>query len=72
MLHTWFGEGVTMSELRQEPLVLDEDIERIAEQAEAGIAALLAAYEPYEQQYFAVAGLMEQGVIYAAGTSQPA
>lgn len=54
-------------------MVTDRDIQRIIEQDEAGVAALLAVYEPIEQRYFAATSnsSMHSPVIYTTSTTAP-
>ncbi len=48
--------------------VSERDIEEIVEQGEAGVAALLAAYEPVEKGYFSAVAPAKPAV-YATNTN---
>jgi hypothetical protein len=49
--------------------VTDDEIERIFARGEAGIADLIAAYEPIERQYFNAASAQAVTVAYATNTT---
>ena len=48
--------------------VTDRDIREIVDQGEAGVADLLAAYEPVEQSYFSAVTPMQPVVAYSTNT----
>ncbi len=62
------GEEAMTDEQAKEQ-VTDEDIEAIIEQNEAGIADLMAAYEPIEKQYFSAVQVTTPAVTYSTGTA---
>lgn len=49
--------------------VTDADIDRILEQNEAGVGALMATYEPIEQSYFGALSATSQTVTYTTSSS---
>jgi hypothetical protein len=59
-----------MGDTKPEPQVNDADVQAIIDQGEAGVADLMAAYEPYEQTYFAAVRSDTVGVTYSIDTTR--
>jgi hypothetical protein len=49
--------------------VTDDDIQEIVRENEAGVADLLDAYEPIEEQYFSVVAAARSSVTYSTNTT---
>ncbi len=52
-------------------MVNDEDVQRIIQEDEPGVGALLEMYGPIEQAYFAAAASSSPATVYSTGTATP-
>jgi hypothetical protein len=58
-----------VNEQKSDSTVTDAEIETIIAQDEAGVADLIAAYEPIEAKYFQAVNVAASSITYSANTT---